>query len=103
MSTQRHHDIASNVDGVDGCVTGTFTRDYVWRSSGTSYVSVEFVASCLDFTGSWVVFRDPAFVEIWHHSGYPSGRPEVKSYTGTHRVAASRVREITYDHADCVP
>lgn len=106
MSARRIHSSVREVDGIDGCVRGVFTRDYARRSHGTSYVTVEFMANGVAFDGRWVVFRDPTFVETWHLSDYPSGRPEVKSYTGTHRVAASRVREITYDyadHADCVP
>lgn len=92
-----------DVEPLDGCVSGVFTRDYVWRSNSTSHVTVEFVAGGIEFEGRWVVFHNPAFVETWHFGGYPSSRAQAKSFAGVHRVAASRVREITYDHADCVP
>ncbi|RDI21702.1 hypothetical protein [Lentzea flaviverrucosa] len=101
-TTQRGHDLVSLLDGVDGCVSGVFTRDYAWRSSGTSYVTVEFVADGIEFEGRWVVFRNPAFIETWNFGGYPSSHAQAKSFRGLHRVAASRVREITYDRANCV-
>lgn len=104
MNTERNPDPATrDLDSIDGCVTGTFTRDYAWRSHSTSYVTVEFVADGLAFEGRWVVFRNPAFFQTLCFSGLPSSRPEVKSYRGLHCIASSRVREITYDHADCVP